>query len=207
MTEEVNEQIINILTRINVEDPSSGVDYNQHIRGLYNWRDVYSALNIYYPNDVVEYLSLQYIRISQTPGNEIPTDASWRQLPGNTVTGTFYQYAESDAQSQTTSTIFVEKLTLTTDDLVNGEYRLGYTFEASNNRNGEFVEIRVRLNGEIISLPKAEYDNDYLLFGGFVQRNLSGVTNADIFFRRIGSNSNVRRAFIRRARLEFWRVE
>ena len=206
MTEEVNEEIINIKERLNVEDPSLGVNYNQHIRGIYNWRDVYSALNTYYPNDVVEYLSLQYIRISQTPGNEIPTDASWRQLPGNTVVGTFYQYAESDAQSQTTSTSFVEKLTLTTGILPTGTYRLGYTFEASNNRNGEYVEIRVRLDGEIVALPSAEYDNDYLLFGGFVERDLSETIEADIFFRRIGQNSQVRTAFIRRARLEFWRV-
>jgi len=204
MTEEVNEQIINILTRINVEDPSSGVDYNQHIRGLYNWRDVYSALNTYYPNDVVEYLSLQYIRISQTPGNEIPTDASWRQLPGNTVTGTFYQYAESDAQSQTTSNNFQEKLTLTTVFLPSGIYRLGYTFECSNTNNDAIVEIRVRLDGETVSLPSSEFDNDYLLFGGFVERNLSGIINADIYWRRANPGGQ---SLIRRARLEFWRVE
>lgn len=87
MTTRADEQDLYISDLINVTRPAGG-GYNEHIQGLYNWRDVYTNLNTYYINDVVSYNNNQYIRISETPGSELPTDPSWQLLPGtNSLSG------------------------------------------------------------------------------------------------------------------------
>ena len=86
MSTRADEQDLFISNLINVTKPLNSVD-NDHIQGLYNWRNTYSNLNTYYINDVVEYNSSQYIRILENPGSQNPTDSSWKKLPGTNNDG------------------------------------------------------------------------------------------------------------------------
>lgn len=116
--------------------------------------------------------------------------------------GRQYFYQESDALSTTTSSTFQNKVTFTTTSLPSGTYRLGYTCEISNASNGVLTELQVTLGGSTVALPTMEADNDFLLFGGFVHRSLSGVVTANMNYRAATGGT----AQIRRARLELWRV-
>lgn len=121
---------------------------------------------------------------------------------GGGVYGTEYHYAASESESTTTSSSWVNKTTLTTSSLPAGTYRLGYSWEISNARNGVLSRLQVVFDGTEVALPSMEADNDYLQFGGFVHQACSGVVTCTINHRRSGGTSK-----LRRARLELWRVE
>jgi hypothetical protein len=63
-------------------------------------------------------------------------------------------------------------------------------------------EARVVIDGVTVSLSNFEADNDFHIFGGFVNQALSGVITATIDFRQSTGGT----ALIRRARLELWRL-
>lgn len=113
-----------------------------------------------------------------------------------------YQYAESEGESTTTSGTLQTKLTLTTPNLTNGTYRIGYCFEISNGSNGVLSEVQVKVGATVISLSTFEADDDYHPHGGFKNMTVSGVTSITIKYRDITSGT----AKIRNARLEIWRV-
>ena len=101
MTESVNEQILNVETLLNVTRPDGG-GYNEHIRGIYNWRDTYNNTNTYYINDVIEYNGSTYIRIIETPGSEVPTDTlCWKTLLGisSSTKVMAFTFRESESKS------------------------------------------------------------------------------------------------------------
>jgi hypothetical protein len=120
----------------------------------------------------------------------------------NIVFGTQYQTASSEAESTTTSTTLQDKTTLTTGVLPSGTYRLGYSFELSNESDCALTEVEVKLDGTVVTLPTMEPNNDYLLFGGFIHQSLSGSITATIKYRVQSTGT----AKIKRARLELWRV-
>ena len=77
MSEQASEYILNVVELLNVTK-QPGTSYNENIRGILNWRDVYDSNKTYYINDIVLFNELQYIRINETPGNETPTNIiSW----------------------------------------------------------------------------------------------------------------------------------
>lgn len=120
---------------------------------------------------------------------------------GSSTFGSQFYQNSSDSESSTTSGYWQTKLTLTTDSLPSGTYRLGYTFEVSNGSNGVLTEIEVKLDGDVVANPTMESDNDFLLFGGFAYATLSGVVTATIKYKAQSGTAK-----IRRARLELWRV-
>lgn len=171
MTEEVNEEIINIKERINVEDPSAGVDYNQHIRGLFNWRGVYDDSLTYYYNDIVEYLGLIYIRISQTAGSQLPTDVTWSSVPLGQVDHDL-QNVSTDVLTQSTGTNYVDldSMILTAKDLGGpGTYQISFSaigFIVSSNQTLSF-----RLLRNNVPIPNQEND----LFQFTLERSTANI--------------------------------
>lgn len=154
MTDEVNEQIINVLTRLNVEDPSAGASYNQHIRGLFNWRGIYNDSLTYYYNDVVEYLGLIYIRISQTAGSQLPTDSSWNSIPLGQVNHDL-QSVSSNTQTQSVSAnntyVDLDSMILTSKDLGSmGTYQICFSAIGYITSSNQTLSFRLLKNNTAI---------------------------------------------------------
>ena len=121
--------------------------------------------------------------------------------------GTFFQDEEDDDESSTTSTTYQNKITLTTPTLTAGRYRIGYSCEVHSDSTSAIVETLVDLNNGT-TLAEMSYEgedsDEYNSFGGFKYVDLAaGVHTVDMDFRRRESSGAV---YIRRARLEIWRV-
>ncbi len=117
--------------------------------------------------------------------------------------GTQYEYEESEGLSSTSSTTLQTKLTLTTGNLPSGTYRIGYSWELSNASNGVLSEVGVQQDSSTIALCTFEADNDFHSLGGFKHVTLSGVHTFTIKYRVQSSGT----CQIRRARMEFWRID
>tara|TARA_R110001599_G_scaffold287650_2_gene490239 strand:+ start:139 stop:783 length:645 start_codon:yes stop_codon:yes gene_type:complete len=183
MSEIASEYILQIVERLEVTDPSAGVNYNEYIRGLYNWRDLYSGAKTYYTNDVVEYKGSQYIRVSQTPGSQIPTDIAWKILPGT---------SKKDLQSVTlinnVTTIAtwtdLAGMTLTTKDLGGpGTYNIYFSaVGVTPNNNTTTISYKLQRNG--VDVPNQQ--NDLRQYGlensvANIICVLSAISSGDVF--------------------------
>lgn len=117
-----------------------------------------------------------------------------------------YQYAASESVSSTSSTGYKQKLRLTTTSLVQGTYRIGWSYQymtTSNNKNGEF---RVQLDDDddLHEISPEVRRLDWFSASGFKTVDLSGVHNIDMDFRKVASgNFSVKVTWVR---LEIWRV-
>lgn len=121
------------------------------------------------------------------------------------VFGTEYEESESDAESNTSSSTFQDKLTLVTATVPAGDYHIGFYAEIANSSAEDTTEVRCTVDAvEVAQMENETKDNDnFVSFGGF---KISTLTNAahtlKIQFRRGTSGT----AAIRRARIEIWRV-
>lgn len=94
MSEEASEYTLNIVELLNVTKPAGG-GYNEHIRGILNWRDTYDINKTYYLNDIVEYNNTQYIRTDENTGNEIPTDINcWKSFAASNTQPIHFTFRE-----------------------------------------------------------------------------------------------------------------
>lgn len=186
MSEIAGEEILQVITRLEVSDPSGGSLYNQYIRGLYNWRDTYNNSNTYYPNDVVEYNDSQYIRVSQTPGSEVPTDPSWEILPGTTIIKRDLQsVTQNNTYNQSSNgwQDFTPDLTLTAKDLgAVGTYKITFTCVGSLSVSNQTLSFRLLRNNSVVANQQADlfqFVNERST--GVISCVVSGVSNGDVF--------------------------
>ena len=113
--------------------------------------------------------------------------------------GAYFQEEESEEISSTTNGTFQTKLSLTTPTLPSGNYRLGWT--ASIKGGGE-ARARVDDGTTTYTSSAAITPTDYNAFGGFKHFSaLSGAHTFNIKYRALSGT-----AFIKEARLEFWRT-
>jgi len=185
MSEISNECTLNVVELLNVTKPPSG-GYNEHIRGIYNWRNTYSGSNLYYVNDVVEYNSSQYIRISEIPGSEVPTDSTWQELPG---TKSFKRDLQSITLTNNVtwnSSVYTDLpgMSLTTKDLDgNGTYKIAFSAVAvTNNNNSNTISFKLQRNG----IDVTNQVNDLRQYGSENSTAniicvVNNVSNGDIF--------------------------
>lgn len=121
--------------------------------------------------------------------------------------GTWYAYAINDSQSSTNSTSYINKLTFTVNNVPTGNYRLGWNFEWRRNATGNDFEARVQVDNTVTVMEMNEESKDvdsWHTEGGFVIVSLlSGSHYFDLDYA--GENS-YRTSYIRRARMEFWRI-
>jgi len=121
------------------------------------------------------------------------------------IFGSEFQEISSEAESSTTSSTYQQKLRMTTTNLPAGKYRIGWYFETRQSNDADAVEVQVDLNeGTIIANVEHEPDDarDIWADNGFTHQNISGVNTIDIDWRQQRGST----AYIRRARLELWRV-
>ena len=109
-------------------------------------------------------------------------------------------YAEENAETSTTSTTYVEKLSLTTQSLPQGDYRISWNYEAKNpNGNAKTMEVRVQIDNSLTVTEEIVQDtkNQWTLRSGFIQRiNLAGVHTIDIDYREVNAEASIRNARI-----------
>jgi len=122
---------------------------------------------------------------------------------GTSVFGQQYQYIESEADTSTTSSSWVDKLTLTTTSLPLGDYRIGFNYTPGCDSNGVIMHYRVTKDGVSFDDASFEADNDRHEFAGFKKFSaISGIQTFKIQFKSNGTAT----CRIRTARLELWRV-
>lgn len=124
--------------------------------------------------------------------------------------GRHHTFAESLGQSQTNSTTFQTKLTLTTPNLSAGTYRIGFYYNWSLDSIADDFEARLLQDGatnimEHRQEPQDSGTDQAFTNGGFVYRTLTaGVHTFTLQYR---TDDGAVTAYIRNVRLEIWRVQ
>lgn len=118
--------------------------------------------------------------------------------------GSNYEYAASEGESTTGSTIYINKLTLTTAVLPDGDYYVTFSAEVSQTNTTNATEVQFVVDSVVINEPRIEPkdSNNWYTIGGFAQVTLTGAIVMDIDFKATSANT----AQIRRARVTIWRV-
>ena len=121
--------------------------------------------------------------------------------------GTFYMYIESLGNTSTNSTTYINKITLTTDAVLEGYYRIGTFYTcASTTNNGEMA---VALYQDNILV----FENSFVIASNNVNSTSPFYSNKELFlssgihtfavqFKSISGTAN-----IRDTKIEFWRVK
>ena len=134
---------------------------------------------------------------------KIPTQLSTKKyIDSQTLFGDYYVYEEDDAQSSTSSSSYVNKVTLDTPDLPSGRYRINWSFEWRG-RTGSDIKIRVQFSGTTISLLNMEAKDSSSWFGvsNFYSTTAVGVNNVTLDYASESGTMH-----IRRVRVEIWRI-
>lgn len=126
------------------------------------------------------------------------------------VFGTHYQSAEQDAEASTTATAYQERVTFTTPSLPAGDYRVGFAAEVTTSDPAKGVAVQVELDDTTV-LNEVMHDHsgiysDGVWYGvsGFKKVPLTAAAHTfDLDFKSLTA---AKTAYIRKARLEFWRV-
>jgi len=118
----------------------------------------------------------------------------------------YIQDESSEGNSSTTSSDWQRKLRMTTGTLPVGTYRISWYAEVAQSSISDAVGVRVQLN-DSITIAEVENEpkdiNDVIPVSGYgYAADISGVQNIDIDYREQRGGT----AYIRRARLEIWRV-
>lgn len=139
--------------------------------------------------------------------NHDGTTGGGKKIPPTSIDN-YYQQASSEAESQTTDTTYTgnEKLKLTTPSLPAGTYRIVWSMELTNSNKDKCTMARVHLDDTTVlgeqCRPKTQNNNEYVGWSGFkVETLTAAVHTIDIDFRAVDDT-----AYIRRARLEIWKV-
>ncbi len=116
------------------------------------------------------------------------------------------QEASSELEESTTSATYVTKLTMTTPNLPEGKYRIGWSAEVKTSSTSGCTMLQTHIDSTIIAESQVEAKDikDWQPRNGFYYGTLSGVNNIYMDYST-GYTSNCT-ASIRRARLEIWRV-
>ena len=121
------------------------------------------------------------------------------------VFGTYYDYAESLAEQQDNNTTYSTILTLTTDTVPDGIYRVGWSYEWRHyNATDRDIEIRCQVDGS--NVMEAKDKNSYWGVSGFANVTFSSNGTHTITFD-VATEASQDPWRIRNLRLEFWRVD
>lgn len=124
--------------------------------------------------------------------------------------GFYYSIADENEESMN-STSWINRLTLTASGVQAGKYRLGWYYEFRVSKTGKDLFVRISLNDDLdnllhdVDLSMIQTTN-YVSSAGFYHETLvSGTYHIDLDWS-ISSAQGGTVAYLRRVRLEFWRV-
>ena len=121
--------------------------------------------------------------------------------------GKKYQYATSDTEtSNTSTTTYVNKVTLTTPSLVSGTYRVSWTFQWRASAANRGIKYRIQVGGVEILAPiefAASTASLPLCSGSRIVPAISGVKTITLdFLLGIGTGT----VYMKNAVVEIWRI-
>ena len=123
----------------------------------------------------------------------------------------FYYFISDEDEASTNSTSWINRLTLTVSGTDPGEYRFGWYYEYRLNKAGKTLDVRISLNDDYdnllhdVNLSMIQTTN-YVSSAGFYHETLSsGTYHVDVDWQ-IDSAQGGTTAYLRRVRIEFWRV-
>ncbi|MCK4977286.1 MAG: hypothetical protein KAS36_10190 [Anaerolineales bacterium] len=123
----------------------------------------------------------------------------------------YHEYSAIEGQASTTSTDWINRMTLTASGIPEGEYRIAWYWEWRITKTGKTHQTRVVLDDDLVNLL-GEVDADmvrttnWISAAGFYWVTLSGgVHHVDMDWK-IDSSLGGTTGYIRRTRLEFWRT-
>jgi len=123
------------------------------------------------------------------------------------VFGTRYQYAASEGESSNGTVTPVQKVRLTTPSLPAGDYRIAWFYEWMRDTAATSFEAKVELDDATVlstHLTEQADATDWNPVAGFVVATLTAAAHTiDIDF---WGESAVNTSYIRRARVEIWRI-
>lgn len=126
----------------------------------------------------------------------------------NNLFGSYYSSASNDTEDSTTNTAFKQWVRLTTSGLAIGTYRVGWYAELRENDITYDVRMQIQQNDAVvlstINIEPKDVSN-YFPASGFVYVTLTSGTTYNFDLDYSSENAGAT-AYIRRARLEFWRV-
>lgn len=132
-----------------------------------------------------------------------------RYVDSITASGTVSEvsYVEDEVESSTTSTSWTEKLSLNASSLPAGDYLMFWCYEWRYGNKSKFFRGRVQIDDTQTIMEQYESTtntNNWSQIGGFKKISFtSGNHNIDIDYC---SSRSGKTAYIRRARIELWRV-
>jgi len=123
------------------------------------------------------------------------------------IFGSWYGWALEDVQSSSNSTSWINKLTYTSAILPKGYYRLGYYFEWRRDTTGNDFLARIQINNIITIMEMNEESKDVYSWHPVSGFNIVYLdnTNCTIDLDYSGETT-ANTSYIRRARIEFWRI-
>ncbi len=139
--------------------------------------------------------------------NFLRADGTWAAPSGGGTFGQDYQTAISVARETTTSTVFQDKVTLTTPTLT-GTYRVGWhaVVDQNNAQDKCWVQLYNTTDAAVVGALQVQEPKDpanRIAVGGFAEVVFSGAAKSFIIqYRQQGGNT----AGIQDARIEIWRV-
>ena len=127
-------------------------------------------------------------------------------ISGSTASGIVdWVYDEDDTESSTTSTAWTEKLSISST-VPSGDYIILWSYEWSHSDTSRFFDGRLQLDDTTNIMGHHESTSNtanWVPVSGFKRLQLSGSHTLDLDYRSSKKNKT---AYIRRARLELWRI-
>ena len=139
------------------------------------------------------------------------SESRWEPAAPTGGGGTFgseFQQVESDGESSTSGTSWVEKVSLTTGSVPAGTYRIGWSFEMRTDSSSMTGYARIQVDdtdtvGDMA--VRIAPTTGWAMLSGFKYITLSASSH-DIDLDYTSSPNGNKTSYIRRARLELWRV-
>jgi hypothetical protein len=156
-----------------------------------------------------EYNDIITVQKNQSGGDTVTIDGDLVLSAGAKFTPPEFQETSNDGESSTTSSTWQQKLRLTTGSVPAGKYRIGWYLEGSGDDANIRFEYRVQIDDTTTIMewhpgfPKKYSSGEWQVNGGHYYATLSAASHdIDLDYRNNDGNTT----YIRRARLEIWRV-
>lgn len=154
---------------------------------------------------VNETANKEFVCLDPTEGSATWTETT--QSGSTNIFGTEFTYKQEDEESKTSSSKWQTKISLSVSSLPSGLYRVAYHAELYHRDNARFTDLRVLMDKKAVAeAAPFRYFNSlpWCPATGFMFLTLSGSHE---FVMQYRSSQNNKTAYIRRSRLELWRVE